>query len=82
MGGASKETAAAAPPEGMEAVMEIHALAKKHRISSVIMAGVCALKGWRTGKQVAEGEFLAAVKEFEHAPIGRSKAREKEGKGC
>lgn len=80
MGGTSKGAAVAAPAGEPAMQEELHVLAHRHRIGAAAMAGVCAMQGWRPGKQVTEGEFLAAVQEFNHTPIGRK--RKKEAKGC
>ena len=34
-----------------------------------VFAGVCAAKEWKPGKAVTEEEFLAAVREFNAAPM-------------
>lgn len=63
----------AAQPAG-----EIRELAKIHGTRRAVFAGVCALKGWKAGKQVTEEEYLDAVREFESRPVsGR-----KEKRGC
>ena len=82
MGGTSKGTTATVAPAG-EAVVheEISVLERRHQIGAAVMAGVCAMKGWRPGKQVTEEEFLTAVQEFNQTPIRRRK-KKKEAKGC
>ncbi|MGE4319626.1 MAG: hypothetical protein AB7E96_12080 [Deferribacterales bacterium] len=37
------------------------------------MAGVCAMKGWKAGKQVSETEWSAAVKQFDERQMGGGK---------
>ena len=34
-----------------------------------VFAGVCSAQGWKPGRAVTEEEFLAAVKNFENAPM-------------
>ena len=59
----------------------IEQLRAKHKINRAVFAGVCSAKGWRPGRAVSEEEFLAAVKEFNAAPMsGPRKHKESEAK--
>mgnify|MGYP000431025431 CR=1 FL=1 len=48
---------------------DIGELRSKHKIGWAVFAGVCAAKEWKPGKAVTEEEFLAAVREFNAAPM-------------
>lgn len=59
--------------------LEIEALRSKHRVGRAVFAGVCSAQGWRPGKQIAEDEFLAAVKAFTGAPMSGVRSRKGAG---
>ena len=60
-------TQAAGPQEPKApGLFEIGELRKKHK---AVFAGVCSAQGWKPGRSVTEEEFLAAVKNFENAPM-------------
>lgn len=63
-------TQAAGPQETKApGLFEIGELRKKHKVGRAIFAGVCSAQGWKPGRAVTEEEFLAAVKNFENAPM-------------
>lgn len=57
---------AAATPE--ESINTIEELQKKHQVSRAILEGMKAANDWRSGRQVAETEFLNARDSFLNAP--------------
>lgn len=62
-------------------LFEIGELRKKKKVGRAVFAGVCAAKGWKPGKAVTEEEFLAAVEEFEGAPMrGAQTVKESEAR--
>ena len=74
----TQETVVSAGSKAAQPVGEIRELAKIHRTRRAVFAGVCALKGWKPGKQEREEEYLDAVREFGSRPVsGR-----KEKRGC
>lgn len=64
-------TVQAAGPQETKApgFFEIGELCKKHKVRRAVFAGVCSAQGWKPGRAVTEEEFLAAVKNFENAPM-------------
>lgn len=74
----TQETTVSVGSKSAQPMGEIRELAKIHKTRRAVFAGVCALKGWKAGKQVTEEEYLDAVREFESRPVsGR-----KEKRGC
>ena len=63
-----------APAPGAPALLEIGALREKLGVGRAVFAGVCAARGWKPGRAVTEAEFLAAVRAFGAAPMGRKEA--------
>lgn len=55
-------------------LLALEALQKKHGVGRAVFAGVCAARGWRTGRAVTEAEFLEAVRAFSAASMGRKEA--------
>lgn len=54
----------------------IEALQKKNNVSDAVFEGTKAMKGWKTGKQVDDEEFIKAVETFKKAPAdGREEAQ-------
>lgn len=47
----------------------IEELKGKHNITEMVFAGIKAAQNWKTGKQVAEADFLKARTAFLKAPI-------------
>lgn len=73
---ANKATSAPAATQAAEPqkektpeLFEIGELRRKHRVGRAVFAGVCTAQGWKPGRAVTEDEFLAAVKNFENAPM-------------
>lgn len=73
---ANKETSAPAATQAtgpqekkVLGLFEIGELRKKHKVGRAVFAGVCTAQGWKPGRAVTEEEFLAAVKNFENAPM-------------
>ena len=65
---------AAVPAPDTPVLLEIGALREKHGVGRAVFAGLCAARGWKPGKAVTEAEFLAAVRAFGAAPMGRKEA--------
>ena len=72
---ASKTTAPEAAPEAARQLQAIETLRERHKISRPVFAGVCAVRGWKSGKAVEEAAFLQAVAEFTGAPMGASQGK-------
>lgn len=52
------------------AVLEdIETLRVRHGVSRPVFVGVCSANGWRRGRQMTAGEFLAAVRAYQKAPM-------------
>ena len=51
------------------ALYDVGELRSKHKVGRAVFAGVCSAQGWKPGRAVTEEEFLAAVKNFENAPM-------------
>lgn len=51
------------------AIYDVGDLRSKHRVGRAMFAGVCSAQGWKPGRAVTEEEFLAAVENFENAPM-------------
>lgn len=62
-------------------LFEIGELRRKHKVGRAVFAGVCSAQGWKPGRAVTEEEFLAAVKNFENAPMnGAHSTKESEAR--
>lgn len=72
------QTSAAAEAEAKKApaLYDVGELRRKHKVGRAVFAGVCSAQGWKPGKAVTEEGFLAAVKEFENAPMRGGKRKE------
>ena len=49
----------------------VEELRKKLKTPLAVFEGTKALKGWKTGKQLKEAEYLEAVEQFNTATAGR-----------
>lgn len=61
-------------------LFELDELRKKHHIRRTVFAGVCAAKGWASGRRISEETFLLAVRQFESAPMSGSPNKKKEAR--
>lgn len=66
---ASTPTATGEQNKKTPALYDVGELRSKHKVGRAVFAGVCSAQGWKPGKAVTEEEFLAAVKNFENAPM-------------
>lgn len=68
------------PAAGSAELLPIEQLRDKHKVGRATFAGVCAAKDWRPGRAMTEAEFLAAVVEFNNAPMSGAMHKESEAK--
>ena len=66
---ASTPTATGEQNKKAPALYDVGELRSKHKVGRAVFAGVCSAQGWKPGRAVTEEEFLAAVKNFENAPM-------------
>ena len=66
---ASTPTATGEQNKKAPALYDVGELRGKHKVGRAVFAGVCSAQGWKPGRAVTEEEFLAAVKNFENAPM-------------
>lgn len=66
---ASTPTATGEQNKKTPALYDVGELRSKHKVGRAVFAGVCSAQGWKPGRAVTEEEFLAAVKNFENAPM-------------
>ena len=60
------------------ALGSIEELRDRYKVSDAVFEGVKAAKGWKSGRQVSDDEFLKACEDFKTAPID---GRDEEAKG-